>query len=57
MGIILAIPGYAILKVLVTHGYRFVKLNTKRAKTVLSVLAFLLTIDVHIGVPIDPLLI
>ncbi|BCD18529.1 AI-2E family transporter [Bacillus cereus] len=28
MGIILAIPGYAILKVLVTHGYRFVKLNT-----------------------------
>ncbi|PGZ07950.1 AI-2E family transporter [Bacillus cereus] len=28
MGVILAIPGYAILKVLVTHGYRFVKLNT-----------------------------
>jgi predicted PurR-regulated permease PerM len=28
MGIILAIPGYAILKVLVTHSYRFVKLNT-----------------------------
>lgn len=28
MGIVLAIPGYAILKVLVTHGYRFVKLNT-----------------------------
>ncbi|MEN1936558.1 AI-2E family transporter [Paenibacillus sp. 102] len=28
MGIILAIPGYAILKVLVTHGYRFIKLNT-----------------------------
>ncbi|PGY19337.1 AI-2E family transporter [Bacillus cereus] len=28
MGVILAIPGYAILKVLVTHSYRFVKLNT-----------------------------
>ncbi|PEO88764.1 AI-2E family transporter [Bacillus pseudomycoides] len=28
MGVILAIPGYAILKVLVTHGYRFIKLNT-----------------------------
>ncbi|MBJ8113827.1 AI-2E family transporter [Bacillus cereus group sp. N6] len=28
IGIILAIPGYALLKVLVTHGYRFVKLNT-----------------------------
>ncbi|KWW51676.1 hypothetical protein AWW69_08255 [Bacillus cereus] len=28
MGIILAIPGYSILIVLVTHGYRFVKLNT-----------------------------
>lgn len=28
MGIILAIPGYAILKVLVTHSYRFIKLNT-----------------------------
>ncbi|PQZ52659.1 AI-2E family transporter [Bacillus sp. MYb209] len=28
MGVILAIPGYAILKVLVTHSYRFIKLNT-----------------------------